>query len=61
MLAARLRTVLPPSDAEDVLQETFLAAWKPRGPSVRRRRRAAGCASLAAFTIRGPRVRPSGE
>jgi DNA-directed RNA polymerase specialized sigma24 family protein len=28
MLAARLRTVLPPSDVEDVLQETFLAAWK---------------------------------
>lgn len=36
-LAARLRTVLPPSDVEDVLQETFLAVWKgaknytPRG------------------------------
>jgi RNA polymerase sigma-70 factor, ECF subfamily len=28
MLTARLRTVLPPSDVEDVLQETFLAAWK---------------------------------
>ncbi len=28
MLAARLRTALPPSDVEDVLQETFLAAWK---------------------------------
>jgi RNA polymerase sigma-70 factor (ECF subfamily) len=28
MLAVRLRTVLPPSDVEDVLQETFLAAWK---------------------------------
>jgi RNA polymerase sigma-70 factor (ECF subfamily) len=30
ILAARLRTVLPvlPSDVEDVLQETFLAAWK---------------------------------
>jgi RNA polymerase sigma-70 factor (ECF subfamily) len=28
VLAARLRTVLPPSDVEDVLQETFLAAWK---------------------------------
>jgi RNA polymerase sigma-70 factor, ECF subfamily len=27
-LAARLRTVLPPSDVEDVLQETFLAVWK---------------------------------
>ena len=27
-LAARLRAVLPPSDVEDVLQETFLAAWK---------------------------------
>jgi len=36
-LAARLRTALPPSDVEDVLQETFLAVWKgartyqPRG------------------------------
>src|SRR6516165_6867047 len=36
-LAARLRTVLPPPDVEDVLQETFLAVWKgargyrPRG------------------------------
>jgi len=36
-LAARLRAALPPSDVEDVLQETFLAAWKgartyqPRG------------------------------
>jgi RNA polymerase sigma-70 factor (ECF subfamily) len=28
VLAARLRTVLPSSDVEDVLQETFLAAWK---------------------------------
>jgi RNA polymerase sigma-70 factor, ECF subfamily len=28
MLAARLRTVLPPSDVEDVLQETFIAAWQ---------------------------------
>jgi RNA polymerase sigma-70 factor (ECF subfamily) len=28
VLAARLRTVLLPSDVEDVLQETFLAAWK---------------------------------
>jgi RNA polymerase sigma-70 factor, ECF subfamily len=28
ILAARLRTVLPPSDVEDVLQETFLAAWR---------------------------------
>ena len=27
-LAARLRTALPPSDVEDVLQETFLAVWK---------------------------------
>jgi len=27
ILAARLRAVLPPSDVEDVLQETFLAAW----------------------------------
>ena len=36
-LAARLRKALPPQDVEDVLQETFLAAWKnaktyqPRG------------------------------
>ena len=28
ILAARLRTVLPASDVEDVLQETFLAVWK---------------------------------
>ncbi len=28
ILAARLRAVLPPCDVEDVLQETFLAAWK---------------------------------
>jgi RNA polymerase sigma-70 factor (ECF subfamily) len=28
MLAVRLRAVLPPSDVEDVLQETFLAAWQ---------------------------------
>ena len=27
-LAARLRTVLPAADVEDVLQETFLAVWK---------------------------------
>jgi RNA polymerase sigma-70 factor (ECF subfamily) len=27
-LAARLRTVLLPSDVEDVLQETFLGVWK---------------------------------
>jgi RNA polymerase sigma-70 factor, ECF subfamily len=31
MLAARLRSVLPPSDVEDVLQETFLAVWKGAG------------------------------
>jgi len=36
-LAARIRKALPPEDVEDVLQETFLAAWKgartytPRG------------------------------
>ena len=30
-LAARLRTVLPPPDVEDVLQETFLAVWKGAG------------------------------
>lgn len=28
MLAVRLRAMLPPPDVEDVLQETFLAAWK---------------------------------
>ncbi|MFE9426153.1 RNA polymerase sigma factor [Kitasatospora sp. NPDC006697] len=27
-LAARLRTVLPAADVEDVLQETFLGAWR---------------------------------
>ena len=27
-LATRLRAVLPASDVEDVLQETFLAVWK---------------------------------
>jgi RNA polymerase sigma-70 factor (ECF subfamily) len=38
MLAARLRVLLPASDVEDVLQETFLAAWRgaaryqPTGP-----------------------------
>jgi len=30
-LAARLRTVLPAADVEDVLQETFLAAWRGAG------------------------------
>jgi len=30
-LAARLRVALPPSDVEDVLQETFLAVWKNAG------------------------------
>ena len=30
-LAARLRAVLPPSDVEDVLQETFLGVWKGAG------------------------------
>jgi RNA polymerase sigma-70 factor (ECF subfamily) len=42
VLAVRLRAVLPSSDVEDVLQETFLAAWNgarsyqpqdPAGPS----------------------------
>ena len=31
MLATRLRAVLPASDVEDVLQETFLAAWRGAG------------------------------
>ena len=31
ILAVRLRAVLPASDVEDVLQETFLAAWKGAG------------------------------
>jgi RNA polymerase sigma-70 factor, ECF subfamily len=39
-LAARLRTALPPSDVEDVLQETFLAVWK--GARTYRPRGAAG-------------------
>jgi RNA polymerase sigma-70 factor (ECF subfamily) len=30
-LATRLRAVLPPSDVEDVLQETFLAVWSGAG------------------------------
>ena len=30
-LAARLRALLPPSDVEDVLQETFLAVWRGAG------------------------------
>jgi RNA polymerase sigma-70 factor, ECF subfamily len=30
-LAARLRAVLPVADVEDVLQETFLAAWRRAG------------------------------
>ena len=30
-LAARLRAVLPADDVEDVLQETFLAAWRGAG------------------------------
>lgn len=30
-LAARLRTVLPAADVEDVLQETFLAVWRGAG------------------------------
>ncbi|WP_460807186.1 RNA polymerase sigma factor [Micromonospora zhanjiangensis] len=40
-LAARLRTVLPAPDVEDVLQETFLAVW--RGPGATGR----GCRWLA--------------
>ena len=31
LLAARLRAVLPASDVEDVLQETFLAVWRGAG------------------------------
>jgi len=30
-LAARLRAVLPAADVEDVLQESFLAAWRGAG------------------------------
>jgi RNA polymerase sigma-70 factor (ECF subfamily) len=30
-LAARLRVMLPAADVEDVLQETFLAAWRGAG------------------------------
>jgi RNA polymerase sigma-70 factor, ECF subfamily len=30
-LAVRLRALLPPSDVEDVLQETFLAVWRGAG------------------------------
>src|SRR4051812_27704844 len=30
-LAARLRAVLPAADVEDVMQETFLAAWRGAG------------------------------
>jgi len=41
VLAVRLRAVLPPSDVEDVLQETFLAAWKGAG-SYRPEARAGG-------------------
>lgn len=40
MLAARLRVALPASDVEDVLQETFLAAW--RGAGAYRSQSAAG-------------------
>jgi RNA polymerase sigma-70 factor (ECF subfamily) len=39
-LAARLRSVLPAADVEDVLQETFLAAW--RGAAGYRRQGAGG-------------------
>jgi RNA polymerase sigma-70 factor, ECF subfamily len=43
-LAARLRAALPPSDVEDVLQETFLAVWREaRAPTGRRGRRGPGC------------------
>ncbi|HEX6523133.1 MAG TPA: sigma-70 family RNA polymerase sigma factor [Streptosporangiaceae bacterium] len=31
LLATRLRAVLPAADVEDVLQETFLAAWRGAG------------------------------
>ncbi len=39
-LAARLRSVLPAADVEDVLQETFIAVW--RGARTYRPQRAAG-------------------
>jgi RNA polymerase sigma-70 factor (ECF subfamily) len=41
LLAARLRAVLPASDVEDVLQETFLAAWRGAG-SYRAQEKAGG-------------------
>ncbi|MCW2936528.1 MAG: polymerase, sigma-24 subunit, subfamily [Actinomycetia bacterium] len=47
MLAARLRAALPPSDVEDVLQETFLAAW--RGASSYRPEMAAGGSKAGAW------------
>jgi len=41
-LAARLRSVLPAADTEDVLQETFLAVWRGRAATVPTARRPAG-------------------
>jgi RNA polymerase sigma-70 factor (ECF subfamily) len=35
-LAARLRLLLPAADVEDVLQETFLAAWRSAAGSAPR-------------------------
>jgi RNA polymerase sigma-70 factor (ECF subfamily) len=42
-LAARLRSLLPAADVEDVLQETFLAVWRGAAATGRRARRAGGC------------------
>ena len=42
-LAVRLRALLPAADVEDVLQETFLAAWRGAGVIGPRALAEAGC------------------